>query len=193
MSDQNTEINEGQEPVAEKAASEAVDYKSEADKWKHLSRTNEGKLRAALRELDELRQAQMTDQERALEAARTEGRKAALAEFGQELTFAQITAEAAKAGVNLPEGVTGFIDTSRLLGEDGRPNSDAISQFVTSFSAYQVPKAPDYPSANQLGLGPQGGSGPTQYTREDLRRMSPAQITEAHEKGHLDALLNGSI
>jgi hypothetical protein len=192
MSDQNIDESTTTSEAAETETVEPVDYKVEADRWRHHSRTNEGKLKAALKELDEIRQSQMSDQEKALEAARAEGRNSAVAEFGKDLTFAQITAEAAKAGVALPEGVTGFIDTSRLVGDDGRPNSDAISAFVNSFAAYQAPKAPAYPSASQLGLGPQGGSGPVQYTRDDLKRLSPAQINEAHEKGHLEALLNGS-
>lgn len=193
MNDQNTEGTEStaENPNAETAPGAGeVDYKAEADRWRHHSRTNEGKLKAALKELDELRQAQMSDQEKALEAARAEGRKAAYEELGKELAFAQVAATAAKNGVSLPDGVTDFIDTSRLLGEDGRPNSDAITSFVNSFAAYQAPKAP---SATQLGLGPQGGSGPVQYTRDDLKRMTPAQINEAHEKGHLEALLNGSV
>ncbi|MGK5496385.1 hypothetical protein [Streptomyces sp. URMC 125] len=160
---------------------------AEVDKWKALSRTNEKRWHDASSEVEKLRQAQMTDAERALEQARTEGRQSALSEVGARLVDAELRAQAATAGVQLPPAE--FINTAKFLNEDGTPNSELISQFVSS-----IPKPTAGPEFSQdIGLGRQGSPIAGQLTREDLSRMTPAEIVAARKEGKLDALMRGEI
>ncbi|MFJ9771811.1 hypothetical protein ACIRVF_11255 [Kitasatospora sp. NPDC101157] len=160
---------------------------AQVEKWKALSRTNEKRWNDASSELETLRQSQMSDADKALESARTEARNAAFAEVGTRLADAELRAQAAKAGVELPAAE--FLNLSKFLGEDGSVNAGLVSNFVSS-----LPKPVSEPEfAQGLGLGRQGGSGPVQFTRDDLSRMSPKEINAARKAGQLDALMRGEI
>ncbi|MEU3825221.1 hypothetical protein AB0F36_07835 [Streptomyces sp. NPDC029080] len=160
---------------------------AEVDKWKSLSRTNEQRWKDASAERDQLKTAGMTDAEKAVEAAKAQARSAALAEYGTRLADAELRAQAAKAGVELPAAE--FLNLSKFLGEDGSVNADLIGNFVSS-----LPKPVAAPEFEQgLGLGRQGGSGVQQLTRDDLSRMSPQEINAARKAGQLDALMRGEI
>lgn len=160
---------------------------AERDKWKALSRQNEERWKQASRERDELKQASMTEAEKALEQAKQEARSSALAEVGQRLVEAELRSAAATAGVQLPP--TEFINTSSLVGDDGLPNMDRVKAFVES-----LPKPAAGPRFSQdLGLGRQGSGTPGQLTREDLVHMTPQEIMKARKEGRLDELMRGRI
>ncbi|WEB38756.1 hypothetical protein MOV08_05185 [Streptomyces yunnanensis] len=167
--------------------STSPDWQAEAEKWKALARKNEARAKSNFEELEELRKAQMSDQEKALEAARQEGRNAAAGEFGTRLVGAELKAAASKAGTELPS--SDFLDLNKFLGEDGSPNSEAIDSFISSLPA--KPKKTPPPLRD---TGPRGG--PTkvrQLTADDLKHMSPREINEARDAGKLDALMRGQI
>ncbi|MDX3206059.1 hypothetical protein [Streptomyces scabiei] len=160
---------------------------AEVDKWKSLSRTNEKRWQDASAERDALKQSGMTDAEKAIEAAKAQARSATLAEYGTRLADAELRAQAAKAGVELPPAE--FLNLTKFVGEDGSVNADVIGTFVSS-----LPKPVAEPEFDQgLGLGRQGGSGVQQLTRDDLSRMSPQEINAARKAGQLDALMRGEI
>ncbi|MFF4706934.1 hypothetical protein [Streptomyces sp. NPDC001297] len=160
---------------------------AEVDKWKSLSRTNEKRWQDASAERDALKQSGMTDAEKAIEAAKAQARSATLAEYGTRLADAELRAQAAKAGVELPPAE--FLNLAKFVGEDGSVNADVIGTFVSS-----LPKPVAEPEFDQgLGLGRQGGSGVQQLTRDDLSRMSPQEINAARKAGQLDALMRGEI
>lgn len=193
MSDQPTEVQapmEGQtSPENEPAppTESDTDWKAEAEKWKGLARKHETNWKAASSERDKLAQAQMTESEKAIEEARAEGRQAALSEVGRDLATAHLAAQAAKAGVTIPQGLAAVMDVSRLLNEDGMPDEAAISSLVDSFAS-STPTAPAY--SQGLGIGPQGST-PGQITRDDLKRMSPQEINKARQEGRLNHLISG--
>lgn len=136
-------------PVADMTAGQQAAY------WRHQARKHEDRakaaptaeelaeLRAAAKERDELKHAQMTDTEKAIEAAKAEGRQAAAAEFGERLVAAEFTAAAAGRPVDLDTLLSG-LDRSRFL-KDGEPDRDAITAFVDALA----PAAP-------AGGAPQG-------------------------------------
>ncbi|MFE9455975.1 hypothetical protein [Streptomyces californicus] len=160
---------------------------AEIDKWKALSRTNEKRWQDASAERDQLKSAGMTDAEKAVEAARAEARTAALSEYGTRLADAELRAQAAKAGVELPPA--DFLNLSKFVGDDGSVNADVIGSFVSS-----LPKPVAEPEFTQgLGLGRQGGSGVSQLSRDDLSRMSPQEINAARKAGQLDSLMRGEL
>ncbi|MGW2579888.1 hypothetical protein ACWCYZ_00885 [Streptomyces virginiae] len=173
--------------AAPSAPLDPADLRAEVEKWKGLSRKNEKAFKDASKELSEFRTAAMTDQERALEQARAEARTAAFTEVGGQLVAAELRAQAATAGAQLPDA--DFLNLSRFVGQDGRPDTNAISAFVATLSA---PKAqPTY--RQDLGLGRQGSAQAGQLSRSDLTRMTPAQINEARSKGLLDAVMRGEL
>ncbi|MEU5187004.1 hypothetical protein AB0G83_07590 [Streptomyces klenkii] len=93
---------------------------AELEQWK-------ARFEAASRELEEIRQSQMTDQEKALAQARADARRETLSELSPSLAEAEIRAQAAVAGVSVQ---TEYLDLVQFLGEDGRPDSDRIAQLV---------------------------------------------------------------
>jgi len=163
------------------------DLQREVEKWKHLSRQNERNYNEARTELAKLREASMTEAEKALEQAKEQARSAALAEVGTRLVESELRAAAVTAGVQLPPFE--FINTAPLVGSDGLPNSEQIKAFVES-----LPKPATGPEYSQdLGLGRQGSALAGQLRRADLANMTPAEIVKARNEGRLDALMRGEI
>jgi hypothetical protein len=172
--------------AANGGADQAAD--SEANKWKALSRKNETELERVRKELEQYKTASMSDAEKAIEAAKEEGRKAALSEVGTKLAEAEIRSVAANSGRKVPDGLSEYLNLSAFVGDDGNPNSDAITAFITSLPEAQVP--PRFPQ--NTGLGPQGNTSTPQLTRADMARMTPQEIVKARQEGRFNNLLNGT-
>ncbi|WP_143658558.1 hypothetical protein [Streptomyces sp. IMTB 2501] len=169
------------------ATPETAALQAEIDKWKALSRKNEDRFKQASTELEGFRQSQMTDTEKAIEAAKVEARNAALSEVGTKLVNAELRAASSAAGVPLPGAE--YLNLDSFVGEDGSPDSARIEAFVSS-----LPKPNSAPSyAQNIGLGRQGSPAAGQLTREDLSRMSPREINEARKAGKCDALMRGEL
>ncbi|MFF1908629.1 hypothetical protein [Kitasatospora sp. NPDC058218] len=118
-----------------------ADPAAEAEKWKALSRQNEQRWKTASKELDDLKAANMTDQEKALADARAEGRQSALSEVGTSLVQAEIRAQAAAAGVTVP---TEYLDLGRFLADDGKADADKVKGLIESMpKPFTEPKFPD--------------------------------------------------
>jgi hypothetical protein len=158
----------GQEPKAPATLEEALalleQERNNTTKWKNLSRQNEKKWEEASAERDQLKQSSMTDAEKAIEAARTEGRNSALSEVGTDLVTAEMALQAATAGVTLPPAE--YLNVSKFLGEDGRPNKEAVKSFVET-----LPKAKEeFP--NLQGAGKQTGGAP------EITTMDPNELAD---------------
>ncbi|MFE6226890.1 hypothetical protein [Streptomyces sp. NPDC057854] len=185
---QNNETN--QQTSAGTEAPTVEELQADVERWKSLSRQNEKNFNEARTELSKLKEASMTDAEKALEKAREEARNAALSEVGSRLVEAELRVQAATAGVTLPPAE--FLNVQRFIGADGSPDTSAIQTFVSSLP--QPPKAPVF--AQGIGLGRQGDSGgyaAGQLGRDALSRMSPQEIAAARKKGQLDALMRGDL
>lgn len=159
---------QGQESAAPTTLEEALALleaeRNNASKWKTLSRQNEKKWEETSGELSKLKEAQMTEAEKAIEAARTEGRNSALSEVGTDLVTAEMAIQAATAGVTLPPAE--YLNVSKFLGEDGRPNKEAVKSFVES-----LPKAKEeFP--NLQGAGKQTGGAP------EITTMDPNELAD---------------
>lgn len=72
------------------------------------------------------------------EAMRTELRR----EYAGKLVQAEVKAYAAQAGIKLPEGFTAYLNPSALLGADGTPSAEAISQALAPFAVAAEPTLP---------------------------------------------------
>lgn len=153
------------DPPVQKTPEELIaELTAERDKWKALSRQNEDNFKTASRERDELKASQMTDAEKALEAARTEGRNSALSEISKDLITAELRIQAATAGATLPDFK--FLNLDQLKGEDGRPNPDAVKSFIET-----LPKAKEeFPDLQ--GAGKQTGGAP------EITTMDPNELAD---------------
>lgn len=125
---------------------DGTDWKAEARKWEKRAKDNHT-------ELESLRTANMSEQEKAIAEAERKGRTAAASEYGQKLAAAEFRAAVAAAGIDLGEAAE-YIDVTRFVGEDGEVNVAAIKSAVTKFSKLAPAKGPGR-SGGDLG----GGSG----------------------------------
>lgn len=187
MEENKNTAEANQQPAADDATPDATMLQAEIDKWKALSRKNEERFKSASQELDGFRQSQMSDTEKAIEAAKVEARNAALSEVGTRLVNAELRAASSAAGVTLPGAE--FLNLDSFLDEDGNPSSARIQEFVSSLPTPS--SEPTY--AQNIGLGRQGSPAAGQLTREDLSRMSPREINEARKAGKCDSLMRGEI
>lgn len=111
------------------ATTDGTDTAAELAKWKELARRNEQQAKANHRELEALKAQTMTDQEKAVGAARAEGRAEATAEFGGKLAHAEIRAAAAGRPVNVDALLEG-VDATKFLNDSGEPNTKAITAWL---------------------------------------------------------------
>lgn len=126
---------------------------AEVEKWKTASRKHEQRSKdnsAASKELEQLRQAAMSEQERAVaqavEAATAETRTAVSSEWAEDLFRTLATdriddVDAVLTGLNLAS----FID------ENGRPNREALASFVDRLAPKST--SSDGPAWPDLGQG----------------------------------------
>ncbi|MGW6529660.1 hypothetical protein [Streptomyces venezuelae] len=88
-------------------------------------------------------------------------------EFAGRLARAETETQAAKAGITLPQGFTDYLDSSRLLGEDGNPSVEAIAKVLEPF---QTEKEPIFPQIAGVGR-----SSPDAYTYQGPRASLDAR------------------
>jgi hypothetical protein len=137
--------------------------KAESRKWEDRAKANGSKAR----ELDEQRRAAMTDAERAVAEAENRGRTAAITEFGQELARERFDSLAGRRNPDFDTArVFDFLDLSKLLGEDGRPDVKAITAAVERL----VPAASNTPPS--FDGGTRTAAPPTQSMNDFIRRAA---------------------
>lgn len=133
---------------------DTTDWKAEAEKWKGLARKHEDRAKdnaTAAEELEKLKAASLSDQEKAVAAARAEGHKEASDKLTEKLLRAEF--KAAAAG-KLPEGLVDAIDVKRFLTEDGEPDTGAIAKFVEDNALPETGTTTGVPDFGQGNRGP---------------------------------------
>lgn len=151
-------------------------------------------------QLEELQQAQMSEQDRAVAEARKAGETEATARVQRRI----FTAEAKVAAAGKVQDPTLFADPDvalKLLGfnevpvdQAGDIDSEAISKAIdqlTQERPYLAATNGAKPSPGSADGGPRGSGAPTQLTRDDLKSMSPREITKAKAEGRLADVLSG--
>lgn len=129
---------------------DVTDWKAHSREWEKRAKANAN----AATELEKLKAANMSEQEKAVTEAEKAGRTAALAEAIPQIAQARLEAHAARAGVDLSEFAE-FIDLTKFVGEDGQVDDKAIKAAVTKFAKLAPPGAGR--SGGDMGGG--GGSG----------------------------------
>lgn len=132
--------------------------------------------KAAEAELEKLRADAMSDNEKAIAAAKAEGRTEALRETGAKLVEAEVRAATAGRGVDTDALLEG-LDRSKFLGEDGDPDRDAIVAWVDRVAPTTnddgAPNDRDgFPAVPNLGQG----------TRTDAPALGSDPLTQTLER-----------
>lgn len=144
-------------------------------------------------ELEALRTAQMSDQEKALAAAKAEGAAEVSAKFANQVLLSEIRVAAAGKLAD-PTDAVRLLDLSKFkVADDGTVDTTAISSAIDELVASKpylgASKAPSVTPAD-LGQGARGK--PTGVlTREHLKTMTSAEIEAARQAGQLDHILRG--
>lgn len=150
----------------------------------------EKQLKTLNAELDQLRQASMSDQEKALADARSEGEKAAEERWRDRVGQAHVRAAAAGKFAS-PEDAHLFLDEIPFT-DDGQVDDSALQAKLDALLESKPYLAAATPGATPAAppavpTGPRGGTGPVR-TKDDLKRMSPDEIAEAYRRGELSHL-----
>ena len=177
--DQQQEATPPEQPSADK------DWEAEAAKWKALSRKHENANAQAIKELEQMRSAQMTDTEKAIVEAEKRGRDSALAEMRVEIARSRLAAQAAGKVADV-DALLELVDAGKFVTDSG-VDDDGIAAVIERFTKV-APAQPAPPKFGSVEMGPQGDR-PRQLGEAELARMTPEQIVEARHKGQFDDLL----
>lgn len=118
------------ETTTETTETDVKDWKAEAEKWQGLARKNEERAKGnanAAKELEKVRAAAMTEQERAVSEAKAAGLAEAAKAAGPRLVRAEF--RAAASGQVDKEALDAYledVDLTKFLGVDGEPDLKAI-------------------------------------------------------------------
>lgn len=138
-------------------AQDGTDWKAEAEKIKAEARKWEDRAKAnstAAKELEQLRQSAMTDQEKAVAEAKATGRLEALVEAAGKVASAEI--KAAAAGRLTDDQVSTLLEGLNLaafVGEDGEVDAAKVKTFVDGIAPEPKNDTPVF----DLGQGARGG------------------------------------
>lgn len=142
----------GEPPKADPPKDGDTDWKAEARKWEKLAKDNKN----AATELDKLRTANMSEQEKAVADAEAKGRTAAAQDYGSKLAAAKFEAAVALAQVDLGEAAD-LIDTKQFLDDKGEVDEAAIKKAVAKLAKLAPAAAKP---ARSGGDHPGGGGAP---------------------------------
>lgn len=128
-------------PAPEAPAVDETDWKAEARKHEKRAKENA----KAAEELEKLRAKHMSEQDKAIAKAKTEGATEAMKSYGTKLAAAEFKAAAALAGADT-SGVIDLIDMSKFLDDSGDIDEKAIAKAVKGL-----------PKSGKTGGGKSGG------------------------------------
>ena len=150
-----------------------VDWEAEARKWKELSRKNEARMK------ENAEKARLYDE--AQEQGKSELQKAQEAAAKAEARAAAMEAEAMRAKVAAATGVD-----ADLLSGSSEEELRASAERLLAWRGAQVPKGAP---ATDAGVRGDEIRAARQLTREDLKKMSPAEIIKARQDGQLNNIM----
>mgnify|MGYP000683785798 FL=1 len=150
-----------------------VDWEAEARKWKELSRKNESRMK------ENAEKARLYDE--AQEQGKSELQKAQEAAAKAEARAAAMEAEVMRAKVAAATGVD-----ADLLSGSSEEELRASAERLLAWRGAQVPKGAP---ATDAGVRGDEIRAARQLTREDLKKMSPAEIIKARQDGQLNNIM----
>ena len=158
---------------ADGEAAQKVDWEAEARKWKDLSRKNESRMK------ENAEKARLYDE--AQEQGKTELQKALDKAAQAEARVKALEVQAVRAQVAAAKGVD--VD---LLSGSTLEELEASAERLLAWRGAQTPKGA--PSSD-AGVRGEQIRAVKQLTREDLKKMSPAEILKARKDGQLNDIM----
>ena len=159
--------------AAAEDTAQQVDWEAEARKWKELSRKNESRMK------ENAEKARLYDE--AQEQGKSELQKAQEAAAKAEARAAAMEAEAMRSKVAAATGVD-----ADLLSGSSEEELRASAERLLAWRGAQVPKGAP---ATDAGVRGDEIRAARQLTREDLKKMSPAEIIKARQNGQLNNIM----
>ena len=159
--------------AAAEDTAQQVDWEAEARKWKELSRKNESRMK------ENAEKARLYDEVQ--EQGKSELQKAQEAAAKAEARAAAMEAEAMRAKVAAATGVD-----ADLLSGSSEEELRASAERLLAWRGAQVPKGAP---ATDAGVRGDEIRAARQLTREDLKKMSPAEIIKARQDGQLNNIM----
>lgn len=144
--------------------------KAALDAERRARREAEKQAKAATAELQKLQDANMNEVDRALAAAKAEGRTEALREAGVRLVDAEVRASATGRGVDTDALLEG-LDRIKFLDAEGDPDRDAIQAWVDRVAPLGEERTKDgFPDLGQgtRSTAPALGSDPLTQTLKNM-------------------------
>ena len=136
---------------------QAPDLTAEVEKWKAQARKHEERAKAnakAAQELEEFRKQSMSETEKAIEQARTEGRQQALTEAGGKVAAAELRAAATgRMTTEQMDTLLEGINLARFVDDDGEVDRDAVVKFVDGIAPPPTEDEQAVTAALDLGQG----------------------------------------
>lgn len=149
----NPESDPTANPEGDPAKEPTVDLEAELAKWKADARKHEARAREnakALKELETLKQSQMSETERAISEAVSKARKDWQTEASAKLALTEFKAKASgRFAEDKLDLVMSSLNVSAFLDDDGEPNSKAIDDFLDGI-------APAKGATTDFGQGARG-------------------------------------
>ena len=153
-------------PVSEMSVEQQAAY------WKHKARKHEKRSKdredydALKAERDQLKAAQMTDAERAVEDARKEGESTAAEKFSAKIAEASLRGALAGRGLDAEtaESKLSYVDFGKFLNDNGEVDSDKVQRYIDDI-------APQRQSGQWIDMG--------QGRRDDTGDKRPGGSVEA--------------
>ncbi|MFJ8109982.1 hypothetical protein [Streptomyces sp. NPDC096132] len=188
--------DDGDDDADEEGADQLGDAGKQAlDRMKEKWRKERERRKAAESERDQIKGAGGNADDS--EQIRTEADRAATAKANGRIVRSEIRAAAAGKLAN-PRDALAFLDVSQFeVDEDGQVDEDEIAEAIEDLLkerpylgvAAKVPE-PRFQGTGDGGAR-KGRGGPKQFTEQEVLKMTPEQIDEAHRKGQLRDYLGG--
>ena len=137
---------------------ETDDEEHDGIDWKAMARKHEREAKRAAAELDKVRKANQSEQEKAIDAAKNEGRTSALVEAGTKVAAAEI--KAALTGiVPDPKTIVEDLNLAKYVTEDGDVDEAAVKTLREKYAALgNGRKSPSFDGGAKEKDAPSGGS-----------------------------------
>lgn len=172
-------------------AQQAAYWTFQAEKWKRTARENEARakklhgadfdeLAAKAAKYEKLRKEQMSEQEKAVEAAKAEASTQTRREMGGQLVQAEVRARAAgRLGDEQLTTLLEGLDTSRFLTKDAEVDTDKVIQFIDGIAPATEDEGDDGPSGKGRRKADLG-----QGRRNSTTKPSVSTGRDAYERRH---------
>lgn len=150
------------------------DPTAELEKWKAQARKHEERAKAnakAAKELEDFKRQTMSETEKAIDEARTAGRREALTEAGSRIAAAEFRAAASgRMGLEQIETLLDGVNLARFVNDDGDVDRSAVSKFVDGIAPQPTENQPAVPLLD-LGQGARDPKGAPQSADKQFARQ----------------------